>query len=86
MEREIVMQFNSWQFAVFLPIVFFIYYALNHKYRWMWLLGASYFFYMYWNPKLVVLIAVTTLISYFCAIKIEESDSVKEKKRWMLFV
>ena len=78
------MQFNSWQFAIFLPIVFFIYYALNHKYRWMLLLGASYFFYMYWDPKLVVLIATTTLVSYACAIKMDEADSDKSKKGWML--
>ena len=78
------MQFNSWQFAVFLPFVFFVYYALNYKYRWILLLAASYFFYMYWNPKLVVLIAGTTLISYFCAIKVEDTEDRRMKKRWML--
>lgn len=79
------MLFNSWQFAVFLPLVFFVYYALHHKYRWMWLLAVSYFFYMYWNPKLVVLISGTTLISYFCAIKVEETADRRGKKGWMLF-
>ena len=78
------MLFNSWQFAVFLPIVFFVYYALNDTYRWIFLLGASYFFYMSWNPKLVVLIAGTTLISYFCAIRVEETPDRRGKKGWML--
>ena len=78
------MQFNSWQFAVFLPVVFFLYYAGKASWRWAILLASSYFFYMYWNPKMVVWIVGTTLVTYVCAIRMEESDGQRQKKRWLL--
>ena len=59
------MLFNSWQFAVFFAIVFFAYFALPHRFRWILLLIASYYFYMSWNPELVVLISGVTLETYF---------------------
>ena len=58
------MEFNSVEFAIFLPIVFAIYWAIPHKFRWMILLLSSYYFYMSWNPKYVVLILFTSIISY----------------------
>ena len=65
------MLFNSFAFAVFLPIVFTLYWAFPHKYRWAILLAASYYFYMSWNPKYIVLILFTTVISYTAALLIE---------------
>ena len=67
------MLFNSISFAVFLPIVFALYWGMPHKYRWGILLVASYYFYMSWNPKYVVLIFSTTLVSYAAAIVIENN-------------
>lgn len=79
------MLFNSLQYAIFLPIVFIIYWAIPNRYRWFLLLIASYYFYMSWNPKYVVLILGTTLISYFASLLIERSDS-KKKKQIILFI
>ena len=67
------MLFNSIAFAIFLPIVFGIYWIVPHRFRWMVLLVASYYFYMSWNPKYVVLILSTTAVSYFAAILIENN-------------
>ena len=67
------MLFNSWQFAVFLPVVFALYWSLPHKFRWILLLIASYWFYMSWNVKYVVLILFTTAVSYISAILIEHN-------------
>ena len=78
------MSFNSFAFAIFLPIVFFIYWALPHKYRWGLLLIASYYFYMSWNAKYVILIFFTTFVSYIAAILIEKEDSDKKKKGIMM--
>ena len=78
------MLFNSLGYAVFLPIVFIIYWLMPHKYRWIFLLGASYYFYMSWNPKYVILILGTTLLSYLCALKIEKTNSKKTKKVWIV--
>ena len=65
------MLFNSLKYAVFLPIVFGVYWALPHKWRWLLLLISSYYFYMSWNPKYVFLILMTTVISYFAARALE---------------
>jgi D-alanyl-lipoteichoic acid acyltransferase DltB (MBOAT superfamily) len=74
------MLFNSMAFAVFLPIVFIIYWVLPHKFKWLLLLVASYYFYMSWNAKYVFLILFTTVISYSAAILLERQDSKKVKK------
>jgi D-alanyl-lipoteichoic acid acyltransferase DltB (MBOAT superfamily) len=79
------MLFNSLQFAVFLPIVFISYWLLPHKYRWLLLLIASYYFYMSWNAKYVVLILFTTAVSYFAAILIEKTENVKSRKIILAF-
>lgn len=66
------MNFNSLAFLIFLPIVLLAYWILPHRFRWILLLGASYFFYMSWNVQLVWLIMMTTLISYLAALIIEK--------------
>ena len=74
------MLFNSFQFAIFLPIVFIAYWAIPHKARWALLLVASYYFYMCWNPKYVLLILGTTLASYLSAIAIEKQSKAINKR------
>lgn len=74
------MLFNSWQYAVFLPIVFCVYWRLPHSYRWPFLLAASYYFYMSWSAKYVALILFTTLVSYLAALLIERSDGQKTRR------
>ena len=72
------MLFNSWQFAVFLPIVFILYWSINsQKIRIYLLLISSYYFYMSWNVKYIALILFTTLISFSCAIIIEKYERYK---------
>jgi len=75
--------FNSLAYAVFLPVVFILYWVLPHKARWPLLLAASYYFYMSWNAAYVVLIAATTLVSYGCALLLEKTDDVRKKKRYV---
>ncbi len=55
------MLFNSVDFLIFFPIVVFIYFVLPKKARYIWLLAASYYFYMSWNAKYAILIALSTL-------------------------
>lgn len=77
------MLFNSLSFAIFLPIVFFIYWAIPDKYRYLILFVASYYFYMSWNVKYVFLILFTTLISYGCALALEKAEE-REKRKILL--
>ncbi len=75
------MLFNSLEFILFLPIVFALFWLCPNRWRWIPALAASYYFYMYWNPKLVFLILFTTLVSYACGIILEKhNDNVKIKR------
>ena len=74
------MLFNSIQYAIFLPVVFAVYWLLPHKFRWPLLLAASYYFYMSWNPKYVVLILFTTVVSYAAALLIERCQTKRRKR------
>lgn len=74
------MLFNSLPFAIFLPIVFSIYWVLPQRYKWFFLLIASYCFYMSWNAKYVFLIIFTTVISYITAIALERERNSNKKK------
>ena len=77
------MLFNSLSYAIFLPLVFIIYWLLPNKYRWVLLLIASYYFYMSWNAKYVFLIFITTFTSYLCAILTEKN---REHKKLILTI
>ena len=78
------MLFNSIDFLVFFPSVVLLYFLLPHKNRWLFLLIASYFFYMNWKPVYAVLIFSSTLITYSCGILVEKSNSVRRKKLFLI--
>ena len=78
------MIFNSLTFAIFFTIVFFLYWVIPHKYRWLLLLVASYYFYISWGFKLVIWLIITTGISYVCARAIGKSKENAIKKRYMI--
>jgi alginate O-acetyltransferase complex protein AlgI len=78
------MLFNSLQFIFFFPIVVALFFALNHKYRWIMLLLASYYFYMCWNYKYVVLILFTTTVNYFTGIGIGTTQSKFRKNLYLV--
>ena len=80
------MNFNSGAFLLFLPLVMLLYWLLPQKLRWIWLLAASYFFYMYWNPWLVVLLLTTTLVSYGAALGMEKWPQRKKPLLWLTLI
>lgn len=65
------MLFNSVEFLVFFPIVVLVYWLIPKRVRYIWLLVASYFFYMSWNAEYALLIAASTLITYLCGLGVE---------------
>lgn len=77
------MLFNSFDFLFFFPIVVIIYYSLSHKYRISWLLLTSYYFYFHWEPSLVLLLLTSTVIDYYCGIKIHDSENKKTRKAYL---
>ena len=77
---HVIMLFNSMAFLIFLPIVFALHWLVPQKYRCLVLLLASYYFYMSWNPKYVILILTTTVVSYFSGIIIEKRQKDRSAK------
>ena len=62
------MLFNSIEYLIFFPIVLLVYFLLPKKIRYIWLLAASYYFYMCWYPKHVFLLFFSTVVTYLCAV------------------
>lgn len=75
------MLFNSWQYALFLPIVFMLYWMLPHKYRWGLVLVSSYYFYACWNVEYLLLIIFVTLLSFAGGRLIARSSTQRIQKK-----
>lgn len=78
------MLFNSFAYAIFLPLVLIVYWAIPTKFRWLLLLIASYYFYMRWNYKYVVLILFTTIVSYSVALLLEQTKNQVLKRMYVV--
>ncbi|MFK6999935.1 MBOAT family O-acyltransferase [Flavobacterium oreochromis] len=79
------MLFNSIDFAIFLPIVFILYwFVMNKKLKIqnILLLFASYFFYACWDFHFLFLLIFSTLLDYFTGLKMEDAQDQKRKKFW----
>lgn len=80
------MLFNSLHFLIFFPIVILLYFIIPQKVRYIWLLAASYYFYMCWNAKYILLIIFSTLVTYISGLLIERVKRSKWNKeriyRW----
>ena len=66
------MQFDTYIYALFLPVVFLIYWWLRKRLTWQnaFLLAASYVFYGWWDWRFLGLILITTLTTFFTALPI----------------
>ncbi len=88
------MLFNSFEFAIFLPIVFLLYwfvfdYALSKcKHQLLlqnlFIVVASYIFYGWWDWRFLILIAITTILSFLSGIGIEKAPTQRGKKAVMI--
>lgn len=78
------MLFNSFAFLIFFPLVCLIYFILPPKYRWAFLLVASYYFYMNWKPVYALLIFSSTVITYGVALLIDRFQNKFRLKKLLL--
>ena len=81
------MQFTSFDFLVFFPVVVLLFYLMPRRLRQLWLLLASYYFYMGWNAKYALLILASTIITYLCAVLMDRvgiQDGSRRTCRWIL--
>ena len=79
------MTFNSWEFLIFFPIVALLYFVLPKRARWIMLLIASYYFYMFYQADLMFLIVTTTVISWLASFVIERTQN-RTLRRIMLAI
>ncbi len=78
------MLFHSVSFAVFLITVFILYCFMPHRFRWFFLLLASYAFYMNLHVGYGFLLLGTTLLTYVLALQLEKAQTLRAKKRCLL--
>jgi D-alanyl-lipoteichoic acid acyltransferase DltB (MBOAT superfamily) len=79
------MLFNSLNFAIFLPIVFLLYWFTTKgslKLQNILLLVSSYFFYACWDWRFLFLLIFSTLLDYFTGIKMSDAKNQHSKKIW----
>lgn len=80
------MSFASLPFGAFFVLVFTAYWSLrSRRERHLLLLGASYFFYMSWNPWLATLIVGSTLLDYCVGLGLARARAERARK-WLLLL
>ncbi len=78
------MIFNSLTFLLFFVVVTNVYFILPHRFRWILLLGASCFFYMFFKPVYILILVGTIMIDYYAGIQLEKIKDVKRKKLFLI--
>ena len=82
------MLFNSIDFAIFLPIVFVLYWFVfnkNLKLQNLLVVLSSYLFYGWWDWRFLSLILFSTLVDYTIGIKLSKEDN-NTKRKTLLWV
>ncbi len=82
------MQFNSVDFLIFFPFVIAVYFVIPKKLRMIWLLAASYYFYMSWNAKYALLIGASTIVTFLSGLLLTafKTGNLEQKKRLTMVV
>ena len=77
------MLFNSFDFMIFLPIVFLLYWFVFTKHKWQNLLVvvASYIFYGWWDWRFLLLIVLTSFCSYASGLLLEHFEGQRRKQQ-----
>lgn len=78
------MQFDSYIYAVFLPLVFAGYWILRNRLMWqnLFLLVASHIFYGWWDWRFLSLILITSTSTFFSGLVIK-NDHSRSSKVWL---
>jgi len=78
------MLFNTIEYVIFLPLVIILYYLIPFKYRWGFLLAASYYFYMSWKVEYIFLIIFSTLVDYIAGRRMGRLPDMKSRRPWLI--
>ncbi len=77
------MLFHSFEFFLFFIVFYILYLLLRNEWKNRLLLMASYIFYASWDWRFLSLILTSTIVDYFCGIKIYESEGSKRKSLFL---
>lgn len=79
------MLFNTVGFFVFLAVVLVLYYLapLSWKQKKVMLLLASYLFYGLWNPPLIILLWISTLVDWRAGNMLAKTDDLSKRRLWL---
>jgi alginate O-acetyltransferase complex protein AlgI len=77
------MLFNSFTFLIFFPVVVAVYFAIPHRFRWAWLLGASCYFYMAFIPVYILILLFVIAVDYPAGLLIEGSTGGR-RRSWLI--
>lgn len=77
------MVFTTFTFAFFLPLALIGYFLLPLRGRQLFLLVASYVFYGWEKPIYTLLLLASTVLDYYCGIRIESASSSLRRKLWL---
>lgn len=80
------MSFISDEFVLFFIVVATTYFLIAHRYRWILLLAASYFFYGYYRFDYLLLFIFITLTNYIFALLINDTPREHSGRRRIFFV
>lgn len=78
------MLFNSIHFLLFFPVVLGAYFLLPPRWRNLWLLLSSYYFYAAWKPEYVFLLIATTCFDYAVAIALSRFPQGLKRKLFLV--
>jgi len=80
------MLFNTVDYIVFFLAVVCVYFILPKKVRYIWLLAVSYYFYMNWNTKYVILLLISTGVTYGSGLLISQFKRNQKNARMVVAV
>lgn len=78
------MLFNSIQFLIFFPLVVFFYYLLPFRFRWILLLGGSYYFYYTGQTLYIFVLLFSTGIDYVIGLRMGKTTDARERKYFLI--
>ena len=77
------MIFNSFQFLLFFLLVTPAYYLVPHKWRWLFLLLISCFFYASFIPAYILILFAIIIVDYTAGILMEKSSGIRQRKAFL---
>jgi alginate O-acetyltransferase complex protein AlgI len=73
-------RFDSFQYAIFFPIVVGLFWCIPTRLRWLLLLVSSYYFYMCWKPPYALVLVVITAIDFCVGLALARATNPRARR------